>query len=110
MNSYWIIIWTLSSDVTKSINIERFEILISGLYYKSFTIVIYIYNDNGLYYKSTIIANLALARRVNYDCKARCKLKHTFSILNYNPKHLQYRGRILSCVCCEPSMNELWVT
>jgi hypothetical protein len=31
---------------------------VSGLYYKSFTIVIYDCNDNALYYKTTIIANL----------------------------------------------------
>jgi hypothetical protein len=58
----------------------------SGLYYKSFTIIIYDCNDNGLYYKTTIVANLAIGRRVNYDCKVRCKLKHTFTIVNYNPK------------------------
>jgi hypothetical protein len=65
----------------------------SGLYYKSFTIVIYNHNDNGLYYKTTIIANLttivanlALARSVNYNHKVRYKLKHTFVIVNYDPK------------------------
>jgi hypothetical protein len=65
----------------------------NGLYYKSFTIVIYDHNDNGLYYKTTIIANLttieanlALARNINYDCKVRCKLKRTFTIVNYDPK------------------------
>ncbi len=56
------------------------------MYYKSFTIIIYDRNDNGLYYKTTIVANLALARSVNYDCKVRCKLKRTFMILNYDPK------------------------
>jgi hypothetical protein len=59
-----------------------------GLYYKSFTFVIYDRNDNGLYYKTMIVANLALARSVNYDHKVRCKLKHTFAIVNYAPKHL----------------------
>ncbi len=56
-------------------------------------IVIYDRNDNGLYYKTTIvanltmvIANLALARSVNNDHKVRCKLKRTFTIINYNPK------------------------
>jgi hypothetical protein len=51
------------------------------MYYKRFTIVIYDCNDNGLYYKTTIIsnlttivANLALARRINYDRKVCCKL------------------------------------
>jgi hypothetical protein len=60
---------------------------ISGLYYKSFMIVIYNHNDNGLYYKTMIIANLALTRSVNYDRKVCCKLKHTFTIINYDPKH-----------------------
>ncbi len=64
-----------------------------GLYYKSFTIVIYNCNDNGLYCKTIIIANLTkivanlvLARSVNYDCKVCCKLKCTFMIVNYDPK------------------------
>jgi hypothetical protein len=64
-----------------------------GLYYKIFTIVIYNRNDNGLYYKTTIVANLttivanlALARSINYDRKVRCKLKRTFMIVNYDPK------------------------
>jgi len=35
---------------------------------------------------TTIVANLALARSVNYDHKVRCKLKRTFTIINYNPK------------------------
>ncbi len=65
----------------------------SGLYYESFMIVIYDCNDNGLYSKNMIIANLtmivanlALARSINYDCKVRCKLKHTFTIVNYDHK------------------------
>jgi hypothetical protein len=58
----------------------------SGLYYKSFTIIIYDRNDNGLYYKTTIVANFALGRSVNYDSQVHCKLKHTFMIVNYNPK------------------------
>jgi hypothetical protein len=65
----------------------------SGLYYKSFNIIIYNRNDNGLYYKTTIIANLtmiianlALAKSVNYDHKLCCKLKHTFTIVNYDIK------------------------
>ncbi len=59
-------------------------------------------NDNDLYYKTTIVANLttivanlttivanlALARIVNYDRKVHCKLKHTFTIVNYDPKSL----------------------
>ncbi len=61
---------------------------ICGLYYKSFTIVIYDHDDNGLYYKTGIIANLALARSLNYDRKVHCKLKLTITILNYYPEHL----------------------
>jgi hypothetical protein len=41
----------------------------SGLYYKYFTIVIYNHNDSGLYYKTTILAKLALARIINYGCR-----------------------------------------
>ncbi len=47
------------------------------MYYKSFTIIIYNRNDitiviydlnySGLYYKTTIVTNLALARSINYD-------------------------------------------
>jgi hypothetical protein len=33
-----------------------------------------------------IVVNLALARIVNYDRKARCKLKRTFAIVNYDSK------------------------
>ncbi len=36
---------------------------------------------------TAIVANLALARSINYDRKVRCKLKRTFMIVNYNPKH-----------------------
>ncbi len=67
--------------------------LTSGLYYKSFTIIIYDCNDNGLYYKTMIVAHLtmiiatlALARGINYDRKVSCKLKHTFTIINYGSK------------------------
>jgi hypothetical protein len=35
---------------------------------------------------TTIVANLALARSVNYNHKVCCKLKHTFMIVNYDPK------------------------
>jgi hypothetical protein len=62
--------------------------VISGLYFKSFTIAIYNRNDNGLYYKTMIVAKLALARSINYDCKVSCKLKRTLTIVNYDPKHL----------------------
>ncbi len=37
---------------------------------------------------TTIIANLALARSLNYDHKVCCKLKHTFMIVSYDPKPL----------------------
>jgi hypothetical protein len=70
-----------------------FEVKTSGLYYKSFMIIIYDPNDNGLYLKTmivanltTIIANLTLAWSVNYDHKVCCKLKRTFTIVNYDPK------------------------
>ncbi len=33
------------------------------------TILIYKHNDSGHYYKTMILANLALARSVNYDRK-----------------------------------------
>jgi hypothetical protein len=49
-------------------------------------ILIYNRNDNGLYYKTVIVANLAFARSINYDPKLCCKLKHTFMIVNYDPK------------------------
>jgi hypothetical protein len=70
-------------------------------------IVIYDHNTNGLYYKTMIvtnlttivanlttivtnltmiIANLALAWNVNYYGKVCCKLKLTFTIVNYDPK------------------------
>jgi hypothetical protein len=52
-----------------------------GLFYKSFTIIIYnrkdsmiiIYdrNDSGQYYKTLILDNLALAKNITYDCKLR---------------------------------------
>jgi hypothetical protein len=70
--------------------------IISGLYYKSFTIVIYDRNDNSLYYKTMIVANLALARSVHYDLKVCCKLKHTFTIVNYDPKHYSTGHRSFS--------------
>ncbi len=75
-----------------------------GLYYKSFMIIVYDLNDNGLYYKTTIIvnlttivANLACARSVNYDHMVCCKLKRTFRIVNYDSKPfiVQATGLIL---------------
>ncbi len=56
------------------------------MYYKHFTIVIYDRNDSGLYYKTTILADLALVRIVNNDLNVRCKLKRTFTIINYDRK------------------------
>jgi hypothetical protein len=35
---------------------------------------------------TTIIANLALARSINYNRKVHCKLRRTFTIVNYDPK------------------------
>jgi hypothetical protein len=59
-----------------------------GLYYKSFAMIIYDRNDNGLYYKTTIIANLALARIVNYDHKGKFQFAAYLTIVIYDPKHL----------------------
>jgi hypothetical protein len=56
------------------------------LHYKYFTIVICDFNDRGLYYKTTILANLALTRSLNYDHKVHCKHKRTLTIVNYNCK------------------------
>ncbi len=68
------------------------------MYYKYFSIiiydcndnmiVIYDYNDSGLYYKITIVTCLALARNINYDRKNviynfnQCynKLKHNLRL------------------------------
>ena len=66
-----------------------------GLCYKSFKIVIYDGKDNDLYYKTMIIANLALARSVNYDCKVCCRLKHIFDCklqLYFNPRKSRIRS------------------
>ncbi len=53
-----------------------------GLYYKSFTVITDDRNGNSMNHKTTllakaklILANLALDRRVNYDCKVCCKLE-----------------------------------
>jgi len=55
----------------------------NGLYYKSFTIVIYDCNDSSQYYNIMFTIKsyapnltLALASVVNYDRKWRSKLKH----------------------------------
>ncbi len=40
----------------------------SGLYYKSFMIVIQDHKGSSLLYKTKILDNLALARGVDYDC------------------------------------------
>ncbi len=64
-----------------------------GLYNKTFMIVFYYRNDSGLYYKTTIRANLASAIRINYDHKVRCILKHAFlsylTIVDYNHKTIK---------------------
>ncbi len=83
---------SLSLALASVVNYNR-KCRTNGKYYKSFKIVIYNRNDNGLYYKTmiianltTIVANLASARSVNYDRKVCSKLKCTFTIVNYDPK------------------------
>ncbi len=49
-------------------------------------IVIYDRIVIGLYCKTTILVNLTFARSVNYDREVRCKLKHNFTIVTYDPK------------------------
>ncbi len=60
--------------------------LTSGLYYKRVKIVIYYCNNTILYYErvSSCSVALALARSVNYDCKAHCQLRRTFVTVNYD--------------------------
>jgi hypothetical protein len=65
----------------------------NGLYYKSFTIVIYDCNDSSQYYNImfTIISyapnlTLALASFVNYDSKWRSKVKLNLLLSIYNCK------------------------
>jgi hypothetical protein len=55
-------------------NYKFIRTIISRLYYKCFTIVTYNRNDSTLYYKTTllvkarlILANLALAKSLNYE-------------------------------------------
>ncbi len=64
-------------NVSQTKTERLYKIANSGLYYKSFMIVIYDHNDRGLYYKLMILANLTLARSVNYYHNLRCKLKGT---------------------------------
>jgi hypothetical protein len=56
-------------------NIKLFTIVIYN--HNDRTIVIYDHNDSGQYYKTMILANLALARSVNFDREVCCKLKRT---------------------------------
>ena len=71
-----------------------FSTISCGLYYKSFTIVIYDRNDNGLYYKTMIVANLtmivaklALARSITYDRSYTIIVLATvIMIVNYDRK------------------------
>ncbi len=75
----------LSNDANVKLAFQFLAVATSGLNYKSFTVVIYnhndstivIYhrNDSGQYYKTMIVANLALAWSVKY-----CKLKHTLRL------------------------------
>ncbi len=56
-------------------------------FYKGFTIVIYDYYGNGLHYKTTVLATLALATSINNNYKVCCKLRHTLqtylTVINY---------------------------
>jgi hypothetical protein len=67
--------------------------LTCGLYYKSVTVVVYCCSNRGLYYKCVMTSKyastsktlaLAFTRSLNYDRKVWCKLKRTFTIINYN--------------------------
>jgi hypothetical protein len=53
----------------KSFTIVIYDRNGSGQHYKSFTIVIYDRNGSGQHYKTMILANLVLAQSVNYNCK-----------------------------------------
>jgi hypothetical protein len=55
-----------------------FKMESKGLHYKCFKITIYKCNGNGLYHKSTILANLALARSKNYDIKVSLQIEAYF--------------------------------
>jgi hypothetical protein len=69
---------TEQTDQSNLIRINQLPVSATpGLYYKSFTIVIYYCNDSGLYYKTMILANQALSRSVNYEHKVCFKLKRT---------------------------------
>jgi len=72
---------------------SRFFYIVAKLAGYEFSGQFYDRNDNGLYYKTTIVPNLStivgnftLARSVNYNPKVRCKMKRTFIIVNYDPK------------------------
>jgi hypothetical protein len=61
--------------------------VISGLCYKSFTIVTYDCNERSLYCKATvqskaklILANVAVAMSVNYRRRVLCKLKRALQL------------------------------
>ncbi len=63
-----------------------------------------------------IVANVALARSVNYDHKVSCRLKHTFTIVNYDPKPfivqatgLMRLGKARAYLSGEPLRYSLWV-
>jgi hypothetical protein len=66
-----------SFSVRLLLGTTRLSYLFSGLHYKCFTIITYNCNDNGLYYITNTLANLALARSINYNHKLCCKLKCT---------------------------------
>jgi hypothetical protein len=64
-----------------------------GLYHKCFMIVIHYCNDRGLYYKTTILADLAFAWSVKYgyDHKGCCKTEVYF----YDHRKLQFTCLVL---------------
>jgi hypothetical protein len=64
---------------------RRYHYETCGLYFKSITIAFYNRNVTIVDNLYVIIANLALARSINYNHKG-CKLKSTFTIVNYDPK------------------------
>ncbi len=47
-----------------------------------------------------ILADLAIARIVNYDCKVCCKFNSTFTIVNYDCETfiVQASGETLTCI------------
>jgi hypothetical protein len=74
-------------------NYKFIRTIISRLYHKYFTIVTYNRNDSTLYYKTTllakvklILANLALARSLNYESQGMLQSEAHLMIIIYNRK------------------------